>query len=312
MKKLAPGLFASIVGVAVMTLSGGAAAQSTWALGTSCNPSPAQGSYVVGGNTVSCATGVPAETITMTAYSNASPVTVANPSGGGTGNFIRGSIGDFDGSGVGVYSGAGDTSFNAQHSLDNVTTGCVSGQTGGAGTGTGKCGGSQEFMLVNFGPYKVNLNSISVGYRNGDADVAILRWDGADKSASEMATLISGASSLSSITGWTLVGTESLDTTPDTTTVNLGNKVSSWWIVSTYYGTAASATAGTLSTGDDRFKLSALTGTVCTSGTYTGGNQGNGGTCGPATTVPEPGILATLGLALFGATVARRRAQRKG
>jgi hypothetical protein len=300
MRKLAPGFFATIVGLTVMSFSGGAAAQSTWALGSTCNPSPAQGAYTVGGNTVSCATGVPAETITMTAYSNATAT--------GTGNYIRGSIGDFNSSGVGVYSGSGETGTNSQHAMDNVTTSCG----GGTGTvGTTGCGGSQEFMLVNFGPYKVNLNSISVGYRDTDADVAILRWDGADKTASEMASMIGGASSLASIAGWTLVGTESLDSTPDTSLVNLGNKVSSWWIVSTYYGTAAGQTAGHLDTGNDRFKLSALTGTVCTSGNYSGGNQGNGGTCGPAITVPEPGMLATLGLALFGATVARRRAQRK-
>ena len=303
MRKLAPGFFATIVGLTVMSFSGGAAAQSTWNVGSTCNPSPIQNAYTTPANEVSCATGVPAETITMTAWSNATST--------GTGNFGRGSIGDFNSSGVGIYSGSGETGFNSQHALDNVTTGCVSGQTGGAGTGSGKCGGSQEFMLVNFGPYKVNLNSISVGYRDTDADVAILRWDGANKTAAEMSAMLSGGSSLASITGWTLVGTESLDTTPDTTTVNLGNKVSSWWIVSTFYGTTAGATAGTLDTGNDRFKLSALKGTVCTSGNYTGGNQGNGGTCGPASTVPEPGILATLGLALFGATVARRRAQRK-
>lgn len=304
MKKLAPGFFASIIGLTVMSFSGGAAAQSTWNVGSTCNPSPAQGSYTAGGNTVTCATGVPAETITMTAWSNATAT--------GTGNYIRGSIGDFNSSGVGIYSGSGESGTDSQHAMDNVTTGCVSGYTGGAGTNSGRCGGSQEFMLVNFGPYKVNLNSISIGYRAGDADVAILRWDGADKSASEMSTMLSGAGSLASITGWTLVGTESLDSQPDTTSVNLGNKVSSWWIVSTYYGTAASATAGTLSLNDDRFKLSALTGTVCTSGNYTGGTNGNGGTCGPTITVPEPGMLATLGLALFGATVARRRSQRKG
>lgn len=308
MKKLAPGFFASIIGLTVMSFSGGAAAQSTWNVGTTCDPSPAQGSYTPANpNSLNCTTGIPAETITMTAWSNAAS--------GGTGNFIRGSIGDHNSSGVGIYSGSSETGTRSQHAMDNMTTQCVaSGNpvTYSGSAGTGSCGGSQEFMLVNFGPYKVNLNSISIGYRDTDADVAILRWDGANKTAAEMSALLGTSGSLTSLAGWTLVGTESLDSTPDTTSVNLGNKVSSWWIVSTYFGTAAGATAGSLDTGNDRFKLSALTGTVCTSGNYTGGTNGNGGTCGPTINVPEPGMLATLGLALFGATVARRRSQRKG
>ncbi len=283
------------IAVVAMGHSGQAAAASTWNLGTDCNPAPAQGAYTAGGNTVTCATGIPAETITATAYSNAAA--------GGTGNFIRASIGDFNTNGVGAYSGSGETGTDSQHAFDNVTTSCG----GGTGTvGTGGCGGSQEFMLINFGPYKVNLTNVSIGYRSVDADVAILRWDGADTTAANMDLLLKGKNTASLIgSGWTLVGTESLDSQPDTTVVNLGGKVSSWFIVSTYFGTAATSTAGTLDVGNDRFKISGLTGSVCTSGVYNGGNQGNGGTCGGST--PEPGSLALVGVAMLGFTAARRR-----
>lgn len=296
MSKLLSGLLACAAGFLAVSHSSDAAAQSTWNLQSACNPAPVQGSYVVGGNTVSCTTGVPAETATITAWSNI----------GSGGAFLRASMGDFTG-GIGAYSGTGETSTDSQHAFDNRTTGCN-------GTNT-NCGGSQEMMLVGFGPYKVSLTSMSVGYRSGDADVAILRWDGADKTDAQMQTIIAGLNTTTLTgSGWTLVGTESLDTQPDTTTVNLGNKVSSWWIVSTYYGTAAASTAGALSTGNDRFKVSALAGSVCTSGVYTGGNNGNGGTCGGSGgggSVPEPGSLVLAGLALFGAVATRRRVSRR-
>ena len=307
MLKQFSGLLACAAAVLTLSHSGEAAAtSSTWALGTSCDPAGVQSTYVVGGNTTTCTTGIPAETATITAFANISTTSTS------TATFLRASMGDFNANGIGVYSGSADTSSDAQHAFDNVTTGCG----GGTGTqGAGGCGGSQEFALVNFGPYKVNLTSLSMGFIQTDADVAILRWDGADMSAAAMETLVKGRTTASLTdtvvaaggvgTGWSLVATESMGTAyPDTSTVNLGSKVSSWWIISTYYGTTATTTSGTLNTGDDRFKLSGLTGSVCTSGSYSGGTNGNGGTCN---NVSEPGSLSLALMAVVGIGAARRR-----
>lgn len=281
MKNIAGGLAAA----ALLALSSGAFAQSTWNLGgSSCNPGAGSP------NTTTCSSG--SESANMYAFGN---------SGSGT-TFTQGTMAAWDPNGFGAYVGADSGSPN--HAFDSLAP-----------------TGSTELMLIEFGPYKVNLSSVAVGWMSGDADISILRWDGAN--VADVKSLVNGKNTSQLLSsGWTLVGSQDLDAgglnynNPNTSgtgndayksTMNLGNQVSSYWIISTYFG----STSGNLQSGDDAFKLLNFAANVCTAGTYTGGNGGNGGTCGGTTIkVPEPTTLAVLSVALLGAGVARRRARR--
>jgi hypothetical protein len=314
MKHVLKALATAAVAAPALLLCGGAAAQATytWNLGgSSCNAS---------GGSATCTTGTPAETASMTAWGN---------TGSGS-TFVQGSIGNYDPSGMGATTGSNETGTNGHHAFDNKTTSCGSGSTN-----TG-CGGSTELMLISFGPYKVRLTDVAVGWFSGDADVSILRWDGFG--LPDPTSSVSGKTTSSLLTsGWTLVGSQDLAGSGTSTTdgssdgktgtsftnpndatktayksnIGLGSQVSSYWIISTYFGNNSGTTSGKLGTGNDAFKLLSFSANICT-GSVSGGSGGNGGTCGPSVSVAEPSMLATLGLALFGVAATRRRQVRRG
>lgn len=190
------------------------------------------------------------------------------------------------GSGIGITA-PGESTTPPQHSIDN--------------------NGYHELVLLDFGTNLVTLQSIATGWSNTDTDVSILRWTGGTTPPTmdvyNMAT--NGIAS-----GWALVKSGDLDvgktanssgdfsggTLTTGLTVNAANS-SSWWLVSSYFGSNAT----NLDKGNDYFKLLSVT-AKCVSNTA-------GGACGtpPPTHVSEPGSLGLAAAALFGLAWTRRR-----
>ncbi|HET9642270.1 MAG TPA: exosortase-dependent surface protein XDP1 [Burkholderiaceae bacterium] len=208
------------------------------------------------GNSYSCSGGSGNPSITATGWSNT----------GSWYSFADAYIAEYAGGGFGVKSRAeGLSATSPDHAIDSS--------------------GSTDALLLSFSQ-TVALNSIKLGWTNVDSDVSLLRYTGSGSPVS--------GTSINTSSGWELVGHYPDVPTNVATTVNPGNKTSSWWLISAFdWNNGGPFPSTPMTMGDDYFKVLAV---AATPGTLISNGGGS---------APEPSSLALAAMGLFGAGYAR-------
>lgn len=218
-----------------------------------------------------------AGTVTVNAFS-----TTGATGTGGNPQFASAVLGSWSG-GIGVTS-AEDGSFGSapNHAFDND------------GNSTDeKPAGDVDAAVFSFNQ-SVSLNSLSIGWYSGDADLSVLAYTGNTGNMANPENITGKTFTDLLNSGWEFIGNymNVYNMPNDTATINPSDKSSSYWLVSAYTSCANnSCNANDPYFGNDYFKISGLGGNITTSG---GGGSSNNGS------VPEPSSLLLLAGGILG------------
>ncbi len=286
-------------------LAWSSAAQAYWTLDTATNATVNAGTSV--GDSANAA-----YTAQMSGFYVGNALNASNKL---SGNWTAGTMTDFSGGGIGMYSGTDASS--PYHALDNnentegvllsFSASTVLSSIGLGYTATTAAAASTEYGCVSGGVVVgtvIGSGACATGTKTGSptVDVSVFRWTGG--AAPTLAGTAAGT-----MAGWELVGNYGdfvNDTSNPYNTINAAGKTSSWWLITAYNGgytqSAGTVNRGTLTDGDDFFKLYAAAGTKCTQSV-----DANGVCGGQTVKVPEPATLALTSVALVGMAGLRRR-----
>lgn len=274
----------SLIGSALVLVSASSMAASTWNLDSCTNQTYAGGASGLG-NTYYCAGTVAGNGVTVSAFGNNTNSTAYTTA------YLK-QNGSSSGFGVGSQAEGGNSVQYPEHAMDNNP------------------GGQADLILLKFDT-AVALGSVTLGWTSSDNDITVMAYNGTLTGANDQAkaaNLIGGKTSanLTTTGTWGLIQNVG-DGAPDAAygdsgtnilrSVNSGNVVSSWWLISAYnsgFGGSGIASPDALK---DIVKLM----TVASKDVPPP----------PPGKTPEPASLALTSLALLGAIGARRRHLRK-